>query len=105
MAKLPNSLRSRNRTTKDFRDLFARLPRRIQELTRSACVLFDADPDHPSLRHHKLDDLKKASHLPDSFSVSITMQYRAIYFVDNNGINVWYWIGTHADCDTFTGKK
>ncbi|MEZ6114312.1 MAG: hypothetical protein R3C99_25365 [Pirellulaceae bacterium] len=55
------------------------------------------------LRHHKSTAPKKASHLPDSFSVSITMQYRAIYFVDNGTLPVL--IGTHADCDSVHRKE
>lgn len=106
MARLPSSFRSRNRTTRDFRELFARLPEHIQELTRDACLLFDRDPAHPSLRHHELLDRKAGKHVPGSYSVSVTMQYRAIYVVDpSDGTNVWYWIGTHADYDRFTGKK
>src|SRR5687768_1376764 len=104
MARLPNSFREKNRTTRHFRELFDQLPARIQALTREACILFDSDPSHPSFRHHQLDDSKRAEHYPGSFSVSITMQYRAIY-VPVDGINVWYWIGSHADYDTFTGKK
>jgi hypothetical protein len=38
-------------------------------------------------------------------SISVTIGYRAIYVTDEDGTNVWYWIGTHADYDTFTGKK
>lgn len=36
-------------------------------------------------------------------SVSITMQYRAIYVVDGD-TNVWYWIGSHSDYNNFIGK-
>lgn len=61
-------------------------------------------PHHPSFRLHELEDNKKGEHVPGSFSVSITRQYRAI-FVHENGVNVWYWIGTHADYDVFTGGK
>ena len=43
-------------------------------------------------------------HEAGSVSVSITRQYRAIY-VRQGEVNVWYWIGTHADYDTFTGRK
>jgi hypothetical protein len=32
------------------------------------------------------------------------MQYRAIYAVAD-GKNVWYWVGTHAEYDIFTGGK
>jgi hypothetical protein len=105
VAKLPSSFRSRNRTTRQFRELFAALPPHIQELCRGACVLFDKDPAHPSLRHHELIDTKKGQHLPGSFSISITMRYRAIYVPADDGINIWYWVGTHADYDTFVGGK
>jgi hypothetical protein len=87
VAKLPSSFRERNRTTRFFRELFARLPQRIQKLTRAACVQFDRNPNHPALRRHDLADNKKGSHVSGSFSVSITMQYRAIYVVEG-GVNV-----------------
>jgi hypothetical protein len=32
------------------------------------------------------------------------MQYRAIYVVED-GVNIWYWIGTHAEYDQFIGEK
>ena len=102
MAKLPSSFRARNRTTRQFRELFAALPKRIQLLVREACPLFASNPAHLSLRVHELADSKKGHHVSGSYSVSITMQYRAIYVVVD-GINVWYWIGTHADYDRFTG--
>ena len=104
MARLPSSFRERNRTSRSFREQFANLPEVIQDAVRAACVHFNDDPSHRSLRHHKLDDVKKGKHAADSFSVSPTMQYRAIYVVQD-GINVWYWIGTHAECDRYTGKK
>ena len=104
MAKLPNSFRQRNRTTRNFRDQLARLSADVYELTRLACLKFDGDPSHPSLRHHPLADRKTGHHQAKSFSVSITMQYRAVYVADS-GVNVWYWIGTHAEYDRFTGSK
>jgi hypothetical protein len=51
-----------------------------------------------------LKDTKKGEHVPDSVSISITMQYRAI-FVVVDGINVWYWIGSHSEYNRFTGKS
>jgi len=104
MARLPSSFRARNRTTRQFRELFDRLPARIQTLTREACVFFESNPSHPSFRHHELDDNNRAQHYSGSFSVSITLQYRAIY-IPVDGVNVWYWIGSHAEYDAFTGKK
>ena len=104
MGKLPNSWKVYNRTTRQFRHQYSNLPPKIQGLTKSACRFFHQDPQHPSLRHHHLDDKKSGSHAPDSYSVSITMQYRAIY-VQERGVNIWYWIGTHAEYDRFTGGK
>jgi hypothetical protein len=72
-------------------------------LVRGACVLFNDNPAHPSLRHHDLQDRKKGNHVAGSFSVSITMQYRAIYVPGDDGVNIWYWIGTHGEYDRFTG--
>jgi hypothetical protein len=105
MAKLPTSFRQRNRTTEQYRRQYASLPKHVQELVRGACTLFNEDPAHPSLRHHQLEDRKTGSHQPGSFSVSITMQYRAVYVVADDGTNIWYWIGTHAEYKRFTGSK
>ena len=104
MAKLPSSFRSRNRTSRNFREQFAKLPKEVQDAVRASCVLFDRDPSIKSLRHHRLKETRKGKHAPDSFSVAPTMQHRAIYVVEN-GINVWYWIGTHAEYDVYTGVK
>ena len=104
MEKLPSSFRERNRTSREFREQYARLPDKIQRLVREACVFFDQNPNHPSLRRHLLVDRSESSHQPGSFSVSITMQYRAIY-VEVDGANVWYWIGTHAAYKTYTASK
>jgi hypothetical protein len=75
------------------------------EVVRAACILFNRDPAHPSLRRHRLDDNKKASHARGNFSVSPSMQYRAIYTTNDDGINIWHWIGTHAEYKRFTGSK
>jgi hypothetical protein len=105
MAKLPSSFRQRNRTTRAFREQYAKLPAHIQELTRAACHLFEQNPRHPSLRYHELEDRKRGKNMPGSRSVSITMQYRAIHDVAPDGVNVWYWIGTHAQYNRFTGQS
>ena len=104
MGRLPSSFRKKNRTTHQFREQYARLPEQIRQATRASCILFDKDPRHPSLRLHDLEDNKRGQHVPDSTSVSVTMQYRAIY-VTKDDQNRWYWIGTHADFDKFTGRK
>jgi hypothetical protein len=100
LTSAPNS----NRRTRKFRGLFDALPQRIRELADAAFTLFQRDPDHPSLRRHALDDKNKGRHRIGSVSVSISMQYRAVY-VPVDGVNVWYRIGTHAQYKVFTGSK
>jgi hypothetical protein len=100
LTSAPNS----NRRTRKFRELFDALPKHIQDLARAAFRLFQQNPDHPSLRRHTLADNNKGRHRADSISVSISMQYRAVYVVVD-GVNVWYWIGTHAQYKAFTGSK
>jgi hypothetical protein len=94
----------RNVRTREYRELYDRLPSEIRELADAAYELFRENPEHPSLRRHMLEDRKRGRHRQNSFSVSITMKYRAIGVVDG-ATTVWYWIGTHADHDVFTGKK
>ena len=93
-----------NRRTWAFLGMFAALPVEIRDAARAAFGMFLQHPQHPALRSHELKPTKKGHHLPNSISVSVTKQYRAIYVV-NNGVNVWYWIGSHADYDTFVGRK
>jgi hypothetical protein len=95
---------TRNVRTKEFREQFGRLPDVIQRLADRAFATFVQDPSHSALRHHSLDENKRGQHRPGSFSVSISMQYRAIYTIDGD-TNVWYWIGTHSEYNTFVGKK
>ncbi len=104
MAKLPSSFREKNRTTRQFREQYARLPKHVQQATRASCILFDQDPAHPSLRAHDLAETKQGQHFRGSVSVSVSLQYRAI-FVAEGATNVWYWIGSHAEYDRFTGRK
>ena len=91
---------SENRRTWAFHEQLAELPERVRQLAVKCFALFLESPQHPSLRLHKLDDTKKSRHREGSYSVSITMAYRAI-FIPVDGVNVWYWIGTHADYNDF----
>ncbi len=95
---------TRNRKTAEFHEQFQRLPSQIQEVARAAFEAFLLNPNHPSLRLHSLTASHRAKHVSGSFSVSITMKYRAIFVVYKNE-NVWYWIGTHAEYNHFTGRN
>lgn len=84
--------------------MMADLPLSIQVAAKAAFRLFRANPTHPGLRLHRLGESKKGQHLPGSVSVSVTWKYRAIH-VEQSGVNIWYWIGSHADDDAFIGRK
>lgn len=83
--------------------MFDALPAHIQRIAEAAFLAFSEDSSRPSLRLHALNDGGRGRHKKSSFSVSITRDYRAIYTVVEN-TNVWYWVGSHADADTFTGR-
>ncbi len=84
----------------EYMTLLGRLPREIQEEADVAFRLFEDNPSHPSLRSHPLKN-KGRRHVLGSVSVSINMDYRAVYFVDETtgGNNVWFWIGSHKSFD------
>ena len=94
-----------NTKTPRFSEQFHRLPAEVQDLARSAFEQFLADPNHRSLRRHKLKPSSAATVPADTYSVSITMGCRALYVIDaeKNQI-VWFWIGTHADYDRVVGR-
>lgn len=99
-----DSTPTRNCRTRSFKEQYERLPDKIKRLAVAAFKQFCVDPSHPALRHHKLENRKKTQHKDDSFSVTVCITYRAIYFVDGD-TNVWYWIGTHNDYNIFVGQK
>jgi hypothetical protein len=100
----PEITGSANVRTRQYKDQLAALPREVRDLAELAFQKFLENPLHPALRNHPLDDTRKGRHRTGSRSVSVSMKYRAIYVVDGD-TNVWYWIGSHADYDTFTGGK
>ncbi len=85
-----------SRTTRPFREAFASLPEDVRQHARRAYRLFRADPRHASLRFKKVD---KESNV---YSVRIGLGYRALGVMDGSTV-VWFWIGSHADCDRLLG--
>lgn len=79
-------------TTRQFREAYANLPEETRRRARRAYFLFRKDPHHPSLRFKKVDEESNV------FSVRISLGYRALGVMEGSTI-VWFWIGSHADCD------
>lgn len=81
--------------TWDFKRMFDALPESVQRRARQKFELFLQNPYHPSLRRHRL------TRHPPNESVSITMDYRAVFRpgerLGDRDVYVWVWIGTHSD--------
>ncbi len=92
----------RSRWTHSFVVHVSGLPPHVQKLVVKAIGLWEANPKHRSLRLHPLKDTKKGRHATGSYSISLNMQYRALYVLDG-AVAVWYWVGSHAEYDRFTG--
>lgn len=95
-------LGTRNCRTREYRTSYSKLPRSVQEIADKKFRLFVENSHHPSLRLHKLKPHGPSHRLVDRLSVSVTRNYRALFWVDGQ-VNVWYWIGTHAEYDRLTG--
>lgn len=80
-----------SRTTRQFREAFAKLPEEVRRHAKRAYFLFRKDPHHPSLRFKKIDEES------NTFSVRIGLGYRALGVMERSTI-IWFWIGSHADC-------
>jgi len=69
------------------------LPAEIQKLADKNFELLKGDPDHPSL------NLKKVGRF---WSARVGRSYRALAAEHDDGL-LWFWIGTHAECDHLIG--
>jgi hypothetical protein len=59
-------------------------------MAREKYQLWQADPQHPSLRFKELR--------PGLWSVRVSQQYRALGLREGTQV-VWFWIGSHAEYD------
>jgi hypothetical protein len=78
--------------TRRFWKLYASLPVQAREQARTAFRVFQGNPAHPGL------SLERLRADPDSWSVRITRDYRAVGRKHGDTM-IWYWIGTHAEFD------
>jgi hypothetical protein len=80
----------KSRTTNQFRQMFAHLPKQVQDQTRKAYQQFKQEPSYPSLRFKKVHPK-----LP-IYSVRINRDYRAVGQLDQDTM-IWFWVGSHAE--------
>jgi len=68
---------------------FFELPEAVQQLARKNYRLWQANPQHPSLRFKPF----KGAH----WSVRIGHRYRAVGYFRDDSTFIWTWIGSHED--------
>jgi hypothetical protein len=81
-------------TTRQFRRLFASLPRHVQKQARQAYQFFRQNPSHPGLH------FKRVHPDPPIYSARVGIGFRAAGVVDGDTI-AWFWIGSHAEYNKF----
>lgn len=79
-------------TTRQFRRLFASLPRQVQRQAKQAYRLFRQNAAHPGLH------FKRVFGDPPMYSARVGLGYRAVGVLDADEIT-WFWIGSHAEYD------
>jgi hypothetical protein len=83
----------KHRASPQFWSAYAALPAAVRKIADANYELLKRDSRHPSLR------LKKVGLY---WSVRVGLRYRALA-VETGGDLLWFWIGTHADCDRIIG--
>lgn len=86
-----------SRTTRQFRESLAALPRHARQQAREAYRLFRDNPRHPGLHFKRVHDD------PPISSARVGIGFRAVGVRDGNTI-VWFWIGSHADYDQLVAQ-
>ena len=80
----------RSHASKQFWQLYRKLPPRIRRLALKQYRLWVADHRHPSLQFKRVGG--------GYWSARITNDYRALGTVVGDTV-VWFWVGTHAEYD------
>ncbi len=87
----------RSYTTRQFRQLFASLPRHVQHQARQSYRLFLQNTAHPGLH------FKRVFADPPMYSARVGISYRAVGVLDGDTIT-WFWIGSHANYNKLLAK-
>lgn len=76
-----------HRTTPQFWQRFARLPKSVQRLAHKNYRLLKSNPSHPSLHFKKVGGY---------WSARVGLNHRALAIEDGSDF-IWVWIGSHDD--------
>ena len=82
----------KSRATPRFWAAYQAMPPDVRNAAQKAYRLFRENPKHPGLQFKKVHDREPV------YSVRVTVAYRAVGLLENEGIT-WFWIGSHAEYD------
>jgi len=88
----------KSRTTRQFRDRLAELPRDVRERAQKAYDLFKDNPAHRSLQFKQVHPRRPI------WSARVTGDYRVLGHRDGDEI-LWFWIGPHAEYDRIIAQR
>ncbi|MFH1884488.1 MAG: hypothetical protein ABIL62_17475 [Planctomycetota bacterium] len=80
--------------TAKFIDCFQRLPDHTKRSARRSYQLWQKNPKHPSLQFKRVGKKRQV------YSVRVGIGWRALG-VKYRDVMVWFWIGSHAEYDSF----
>lgn len=81
-----------SRTTPGFWKRYAQLPHSLRQRARKVYQLWSVDPNHPSLRFKRVDEVEPI------YSARVSGGYRVLGILKGDTMT-WYWIGSHAEYD------
>lgn len=82
----------RSFTRGSFWNAYHLLPNQVKRQARNAYILFQGNPNHPSL------NFKRVGRRQPVYSVRVSASYRALGVMEQNDI-IWFWIGSHQEYD------
>ena len=82
----------RSFTRRSFWDAYRLLPNHVKQHAKNAYILFQGNPNHPSL------NFKRVVRRHPVYSVRVSAGYRALGVMEQNDI-IWFWIGSHQEYD------
>lgn len=78
--------------SKSFEKDFAKLPKPVKKKVIQALEKFIENPQNPSLRNHGLSGKWKGY-----FSINVTGDTRAVYFIIEDGVVRFVAVGSHSE--------
>ena len=87
----------KSRTSKRFRDQLALLSQDVQRQAKRPYTRFEQNPYHAGLQFRQVHAV-----LP-VYSARIGLHYRTVGLF-NEGVIVWFWIGSHSDYDALLAQ-